>query len=206
MSKYYDMIKNANRPKHERERDYDTSVDVQHTIEQTDIIAGRGTETGCDATAGTKSTAEKNNAKRRIGKSGIYRIVGRIAVMYGLFRYIAGIMNVEAISKKQFFPALWSCLFLFSVNGYLWVGAVLNWRADRIETRGVRSHWGTFLVIYAIFTISIFGSSLIAKTEPLQLSKPFGRIARDAKKLSEDELQDAAALGITPKEYILYKK
>jgi len=89
----------------------------------------------------------------------VYRITGWVFVVYGIIGYIASLATPEKFQRfinnpaQELIPALYGSLMLFATNIFLWLGIILNWRADRNEKPDQKSKWGKIIKPYLIFTI-----------------------------------------------------
>lgn len=94
----------------------------------------------------------------KINKIRIYRALGWFFVVLGVVKFsLFFILLPQKFQRfisnpsQEFFPAFYGSLMLFCVQYFLWVGLILQWRADRNE--GIKdSKWGYFLLCYVLLT------------------------------------------------------
>jgi hypothetical protein len=98
----------------------------------------------------------------KMKKVKVYRGIGWILVSFGTIGYLvflARTYRFDMLIKSSAIAVvcvLITNLFLFAMNIFLWIGLILQWRADRNESPDKKSKWGRFIKIYLIFAIIMF--------------------------------------------------
>ncbi|MDP2924296.1 MAG: hypothetical protein Q8O30_11380 [Candidatus Omnitrophota bacterium] len=94
-------------------------------------------------------------------KTKIYRILGAIFLGIGLYNIIYGITHprtFQAIvnpSPIQIFMMNLHIRGYFAFDYGLWIGLILQWRADKNKNSKTKSLWGKILVGYLIYAALI---------------------------------------------------
>ncbi|MFC1508201.1 hypothetical protein ACFL60_00765 [Candidatus Omnitrophota bacterium] len=86
-----------------------------------------------------------------------YRVTGWFFVIFGVVASMLSICQPHKFQRlisdpgAELIPAIYGSLMLFATNVFIWIGLVLQAKADKIESPDKRSKWGKCIKIYAIF-------------------------------------------------------
>ena len=93
-------------------------------------------------------------------KAEVYHDVGQILIVWGIFGYVYYVLKqFEKEGIAVLFITNPDTLLTFAYNGFLWVGLILLWRADKNENPNRKSKWLTLLKVYVLISLILTGAT-----------------------------------------------